>query len=170
LVCTLGVSDSRFKGNEWEKLCKFRRHANPAEAVFRLRRGTAPSRFRLSVRTNDGRRPFMSDYRNQDFDYRSPDDPLRRDAKMDPDARAANAAWGWVAAAVFLVVVLAVAFGLGHQPSNNGTNTASNNVTPPAAIHMTPPPSSVLPPTATPAPATPAPPIAPAPNTPAGSQ
>jgi hypothetical protein len=111
----------------------------------------------------------MSDYRNQDSNYPSLDDPLRRDAKMDPDARAGNAAWGWIAAAVFLVVVLAVAFGLGHQGSNV-TNTASNDTTPPAASHMMPPASSMLPPIANPAPAIPAPPIVPAPNTPASGQ
>jgi hypothetical protein len=115
----------------------------------------------------------MSDYRNPDFDSRNPEDPFRNDAKMDPDARAANAAWGWIAAAVFLVVVLAVAFGIGHQPGGTGTNTASNDVTPPAATHMMPPTTSVLPPTTSPTPANPSPPIIPAPATPApttGSQ
>jgi hypothetical protein len=111
---------------------------------------------------------FMSDYRNQDFNYQSLEDPLRREAKFDPDARAANAAWGWIAAAVFLVVVLAVAFGIGHQPGQLGTNTASNEVTPPAATRMAPPPSAMSPTTITPAPTTtPAPAITPAPTTPA---
>jgi hypothetical protein len=109
----------------------------------------------------------MSDYRNQDFNYQSPEDHVRRDAKFDPDARAANAAWGWIAAAVFLVVVLAVAFGIGHQPGQLGTNTASNDVTPPAATRMAPP-ANMSPTTITPAPATtPAPAITPAPITPA---
>jgi len=93
-----------------------------------------------------------------DFDYRNPDDPLRRDVRFDPDARAGNAAWGWIAAAVFLVVVLAVAFGIGHQPSQLGTNTASNDVRSPAMSHMSPP-------MAAPAPAIPAPPITPTPST-----
>jgi len=116
----------------------------------------------------------MSDYRNQDFNYQSPEDPLRREAKFDPDARAANAAWGWVAAAVFLVVVLAVAFGIGHQPGQIGTHTASNDVTPPAATRMAPPSNSMSPTTVTPAPmTTPAPALTPAPTAPApqgGSQ
>jgi len=113
----------------------------------------------------------MSDYRNLDNDYRNPEDPYRRDAKPDPDARAANAAWGWIAAAVFLVVVLAVAFGVGHQPGQPVTNTAANDVTPPAATHMLPPTMIPTPaaPSASPAPTTPAP-ITPAPNTPAGGQ
>src|SRR5580658_8104799 len=104
----------------------------------------------------------MYDYRNPDDDYRNPEDPFRNDAKMDPNVGAANAAWGWIAAAVFLVVLLAVAFGIGHQPGGIGTNTASNDVTSPAVTHMTPPTTSVLPPSTSPTPATPAPPIMPA--------
>ena len=91
----------------------------------------------------------MSDYRNSEFDYRN--DPLRRDPAYDP------ATWGWIAAAVFIVVVLAVAFGIGHEPN---TNTASNDVTSPAATRMAPPlaPASPAAPRAvTPAPATPTP-------------
>jgi hypothetical protein len=82
----------------------------------------------------------MSDFRNSD--YRNPNDPLRHEPPYDPDARAMNATWGWIAAAVFLVVVLAVAFGVGHQPSQ--FNTASNDATPPT-IHMAPPPVTLAP-------------------------
>lgn len=57
----------------------------------------------------------MSDYRNQDSDYLHPEDPFRRDTKLDPDVRAANSAWGWIAAAVFLAVILTVAFGVGQR-------------------------------------------------------
>jgi len=101
----------------------------------------------------------MSDFRNSEFDYRN--DPMRRDPVYDPDARAMNATWGWIAAAVFIVVVLAVAFGIGHGPNQSGTNTASNDVTPPAATRMAPPLSP-----ATPAPTTPTP-TTPTPNSPA---
>jgi cell division protein FtsN len=80
----------------------------------------------------------MSDLRNSD--YRNV--PPRGDLPYVPDARAVNAAWGWIAAAVFLVVVLAVAFGIGHQPGQ--FNTASNDPTPPAT-HMTPPPVTMAP-------------------------
>src|SRR4029077_7615655 len=73
----------------------------------------------------DRRRTFMSDFRNSEFDYRN--DPMRCDPVYDPDARAMNATWGWIAAAVFIVVVLAVAFGIGHGPNQSGTNTASND-------------------------------------------
>jgi hypothetical protein len=108
----------------------------------------------------------MSDYRN--FDYRNTDDPLRRDPVYDPNARPMNATWGWIAAAVFIVVVLAVAFGLGHQPGSLGTNTASNDATPPAATRMAPPVTPAPSGTVTPNPTAPAP-IAPTPtpNTPA---
>jgi hypothetical protein len=98
---------------------------------------------------------FMSDNWNSDYDYRN--DPMRRDPAYDPDARAMNATWGWIAAAVFIVVVLAVAFGIGHEPGQSGTNTAANDVTPPAATRMAPPLAP-----------TPAPPAtAPTPNPPA---
>jgi hypothetical protein len=109
----------------------------------------------------------MSDYRNSDFDYRNSNDPLRRDPPFDPDARAMNATWGWIAAAIFVVVMLAVAFGIGYEPGQTGTNTASNDVAPPAATRMAPsatrmaPPTNVAPPAATLAP------ISPTPNTPA---
>lgn len=107
----------------------------------------------------------MSDYRNE---FRNPDDPFRNDSNLDPNVRTPSAAWGWIAAAVFLVIVLAVAFGAGHQGGQSGTNMASNTMAPPSTSR--PSPSTVLPPTATP---TPAPstttPIKPAPSNPAGS-
>ncbi|MGB7037360.1 MAG: hypothetical protein WBD71_17755 [Xanthobacteraceae bacterium] len=106
----------------------------------------------------------MSDFRNSNYDYRNPDDPFRADANLDPNVRAPSAAWGWVAAAVFLVIVLAVAFGFGHRPGQLGTNTASNNVNPPAITHMSPPAAPT--PGAIPAPGTPTAPAA-APVTPA---
>lgn len=99
----------------------------------------------------------MSNYGNYD-----PNDPLRREPPYDPDARAMNSAWGWIAAALFLVVVLAVAFGIGHEPGT--INTASNDSTPPAVQHMAPPaaPSPNASPMKQAAPA----PITPAPSTP----
>src|SRR5579883_668299 len=77
------------------------------------------------VQHHEGRRPFMSDW-TSGSEFRNPDDPYRRDAYTDPDARAANAVWGWIAAAVFVVVILAVAFGMSHQPGQDGANVASN--------------------------------------------
>jgi hypothetical protein len=102
-----------------------------------------------------------------DYDYRNPEDPFQRDTAYDPNVRTGNSAWGWIAAAVFVAIVLAVVFGMGHQPNQNGTNTAMNQTKPPAATQMAPSASTpTTPPTtsATPAPANPAPPVAPAPN------
>lgn len=106
-------------------------------------------------------------------DYRNFDDQPRRGLSEDRNARVGhptmNAAWGWIAAAVFLVVVLAMAFGIVHRPGQTGTNTASNDATPPAMTRMAPPTANPGPNAAT-APAslgTPAIPITPTPNSPA---
>ncbi len=66
-------------------------------------------------------------------DYRDPNDPLMRNSSYEPVGRY-NASWGWIAGAVFLIIVLAIAFGVGHEP----TRTASNEVTPPAANRVSP--------------------------------
>jgi hypothetical protein len=101
-----------------------------------------------------------------DYDYRNPEDPFQRDTAYDPNVRTGNSAWGWVAAAVFVAIVLAVVFGMGHQPGQNGTNTAMNQSKPPATTMA--PPATTNPTTnpspATPAPANPAPPVTPAPS------
>jgi hypothetical protein len=75
-----------------------------------------------------------------------PNDPLHRD-QWQPnfgadDARSTNATWGWVAAAVFVAVVLFIAFTSGH----NGTQTASNDTQPSASRMMTPPAAPASPP------------------------
>jgi hypothetical protein len=95
-----------------------------------------------------------------DYDYRNPQDPFQRDTAYDPNVRTGNSAWGWIAAAVFVAIVLAVVFGMGHPQGQNGTNTAANESRP-APTQMAPPAN----PPATPAPATPAPatPASPAP-------
>jgi hypothetical protein len=112
----------------------------------------------------------MTDYQNPDFDPLNPEDPFRRDGKTNPEARPANVIAGWIAAAVLIVAVLAVIFGLMRQPGSIGTNTASNDMTAPTApTHMAPPAQNA--PTS-PTPANPAPPISPAPSTsaPIGAQ
>jgi hypothetical protein len=94
-----------------------------------------------------------------DYNYHGPEDPFRRDDVYDPNVRSGNTAWGWIAAAVFLVAVLALLIGIGRQTVQPGTNTASNDN--PPATRMAPPspaPSNVPPTTAMPAPANPAPP------------
>ncbi len=96
----------------------------------------------------------MTDYRNPDDPfYHSGNDPLRHDLGADPNVRGMNATWGWIAGIVFVAVILAVIFGVGHRPGATNLNTASNDTTPPAAIHMAPPagtPAAPAPPAATP--------------------
>jgi len=69
----------------------------------------------------------MSDYRS----YQDPNDPTRRPVQNLPqdDAMASNATWGWVAAAIFAVVVLFLAFTAGRDDSQT---TATRDTTPPA--------------------------------------
>jgi len=94
----------------------------------------------------------MSDYGGGNFDFRDPDNQFRRSP---------GATWGWIAAAVFLVIVLAVAFGIGRQPGQSDNDDVAFHTAPPAASRMTPPPAAAS--TATPAPGpTTMPPIAPA--------
>jgi hypothetical protein len=80
-------------------------------------------------------------------DYRNPNDPFYRDDQVGSSSN--SAAWGWIAGALFLVVILAIA--LGHEP----TMTASNDTTPPASTRMAPPANPINP--APFQPATPAP-------------
>jgi len=50
------------------------------------------------------------------LDYRDRNDPLLRNTADEPLRRRHNAGWAWLAAAVSLVIVLAIAFGVGHEP------------------------------------------------------
>ena len=61
-------------------------------------------------------------------DYRDPNDPMYGNTGYEPADRT-GMSWGWIAGAVFLVIVLALAFGVGHEPSR----VASNNAAPPQA-------------------------------------
>jgi hypothetical protein len=100
----------------------------------------------------------MSDYRNpNDPLYR--DDQLRREASYE-SARGYNATWGWIAGALFLVIILAVAFSVGREPSQ----TAMNETNPPATS-ASPPSTTGMAPSTNPSPTRPAP--APAPAQPA---
>jgi len=67
-------------------------------------------------------------------DYHNFNDPMGREPYYDPDVRRGGAAWGWIAAALFIVVVLVVAFGARHGPSR----TALNETAPPPASRMAP--------------------------------
>ena len=70
-------------------------------------------------------------------DYNNPNDPSRRDSPYDLNARSGNVASGWIAGAVFLVIILGLAFGIGHMPNHGNSNTVANN-TPPAATQPAP--------------------------------
>jgi len=95
------------------------------------------------------------------FDYQDAEDPFYPTfedpfypAFNNPLWGDANVAWSRIAAAVFLIAILAVAI-IGHL-SQVGINTAFNDVTPPPAInHMSrpaiAPASPIVPPTNTPA-------------------
>lgn len=82
-------------------------------------------------------------------DYRDPynRDPLDPAGRMEPrSARRANSGLGWIAGAVFLIVVLALIFGLGRS----GERTASTGSPPPAATTgAAPPPAGGLAPRTT---------------------
>ncbi len=100
----------------------------------------------------------MTDYQNPDFDPFTAEEPFRRDGKMNPDARPANVfITGWIAAAVLVVALLAIGFGLVHQSGSIGTNTASNDMAPTAPTHMAPPLALSPPAQSTTAPISPAP-------------
>ena len=61
-------------------------------------------------------------------DYRDPNDPMFGNRGYEA-CRPHQHELGVIAGAVFLVIVLALAFGVGHEPSR----VASNNATPPQA-------------------------------------
>ena len=83
-------------------------------------------------------------------DYRDPNDPMYGNRGYEPADRTSTS-WGWIDGAVFLVIVLALAFGVGHEPSRVASNnTATPQATAPASPSegqpsklpgLTPPPS-----------------------------
>ncbi len=76
----------------------------------------------------------------RDFDRR-----MGMDRPLDLDQRMGSPTpWGWIAGAVFIIVVLALVFA-----SSEGTRTARNDVNPPATTGMAPktaPPAITVPP------------------------
>ena len=82
----------------------------------------------------------MSDYR--DPYNKDPLDPtagpgMDSDGAMRSDVRRSNSGLGWIAGAVFVIVVLALIFGL----SGGGDRTASTGGSPPAATTGAAPPA-----------------------------
>lgn len=101
--------------------------------------------------------------------YQDPNDPLRRDKLQNlppDDSMASNATWGWVAAAIFAVVVLFLAFTTGREDQQTAAN---RDMSSPATRSM--PTTSGAAPSGpaitTPAPSPSAPSPAPAPSAPA---
>jgi hypothetical protein len=98
-------------------------------------------------------------------DYRNPNDPLQRDSPYDLNVRTGNVASGWIAGGVFLVIVIGLAFGIGHTPNQANHGTTANNTSPPAVQPSGPasrtysptPMSPLQSPAQTPAPAQPQP-------------
>jgi len=74
-----------------------------------------------------------------------PDFGRRTDPRFEMDHRMGSPTpWGWIAGAVFIIVILALVF-----TSNDGTRTASNEGNPPATTGMAPktaPPAVTVPP------------------------
>jgi hypothetical protein len=131
------------------KIC---RHANPAGRLFACAGATGNCAGRGKLSANNCKEAMMSDYRD-------PNDTLMRNTAYEPAAGRTGTVWGWIAAAVFLVIVLGIAFGVGHEPNR----FASNEAVPPPLTH----PSPLAPPAATTNPARPmAPGLAPAPVAP----
>jgi hypothetical protein len=78
-------------------------------------------------------------------------DPRDFDQRMDMDRRteidSSPTPWGWIAGALFIVVMLALVF-----TSGNVNRTASNDMSPPATTGMAPrtaPPLATVPPAST---------------------
>jgi hypothetical protein len=100
-------------------------------------------------------------------DYRDPNDPYTRNMMgYEPYSANSKSGWAWIAAAVFLVIVLAIAFGAGREPNrvaSNDTNPAATQTAPPAPATSPAAPAQPTTPSLVPPPG-PAP--APAPNRP----
>jgi hypothetical protein len=77
---------------------------------------------------------MMDDRR--DPSMRDPLDPTMHQMAREDAINQSNTGMGWIAGAVFLVVVLALIFGLGR-----GDRTATNDTNPPAATTGAAPPA-----------------------------
>jgi len=75
-----------------------------------------------------------------------PNDPLHRGDWQQgfgrDDARSDNATWGWVAAAVFVAIVLFIAFTSGHDAQRTASNDSSQTA---ASTHTMMPPAQRVP-------------------------
>lgn len=89
-------------------------------------------------------------------EFRNPNDPLGRDSPYDLNAREGKA-WTWIAGAILVVILVALAFGINHT-NTAGPNFAANNT---PALNQTPPPSNPASRAFTPSPMNPSGSIAP---------
>jgi hypothetical protein len=85
-------------------------------------------------------------------EYRNANDPTRRNEPYDLNARGGGSA-GWIAGAVVVVILLALAFGAGHMPNQSGTDRMANNA--PMMTQPAPAPSGPASSSYTPAPMNP---------------
>ncbi len=70
-------------------------------------------------------------------DYRDPNDPMYGNLGYEPADRRTKSGWGWIAAALFLVIVLALGFGVAREPSRVASNDSQSTAT-----HTQPPPAT----------------------------
>jgi len=78
-------------------------------------------------------------------EYRDPSDPFNRKSS-DEAPQDKNNRWGIIAGIIFLVVVAALAIGVGHKSGQ----VAANDPNPPAAQPSTPPGNPMMVPTTPP--------------------
>jgi hypothetical protein len=119
----------------------------PQDGYSVAQAGTGTGEAAASCLATAARRSTMSDYRD-------PNDPMYGNLGYEPADRRTNSGWGWIAAALFLVIVLALAFGVAHEPTrvaSNDTRSAATHTTPPASTNpgslpgLAPPPAPARP-------------------------
>jgi hypothetical protein len=96
-------------------------------------------------------------------DYRNPNDPMWQGGEYEPAGRSYGSGWAWVAGAVVLVVLIAIVFGAGREPTKTAFNEhkpTAGNLAPapaptPAPRAMNPANPGLAPPPATTAPPSP---------------
>jgi hypothetical protein len=87
-------------------------------------------------------------------DFRDPNDQFYGKSGYEP-SNDTGTRWGWIVGAAFLVVVIGLAFGLGHEPTRVASNDTINRpitspATPPSNPLTAPGPGFTPPPVAPP--------------------
>ncbi len=78
-------------------------------------------------------------------DYRDPNEPPWRGAEYEPTTRGKDISWGWIAGVLAIVAVVAIAFGVGHSPTETASNDTSPAATKPAPAPAPNPMNPALP-------------------------